>query len=150
MSRVGVVERVEIRRDQDGRSKGFGFVTFVDSESAQKAILDLGDTRFEDRTVHVDVFKPPRSTTEESLPQLQEVIESDESYSEKHHHHHHHKHHRHHHHHHKSKESSGHHRGTESKSEETRHKRSHHHHHRHHHRHHRRQYSDYSEYSEEK
>jgi RNA recognition motif-containing protein len=42
--------------DRDsGRSRGFGFVTFDDDESADKAVAALNGTELDGRTIKVDV-----------------------------------------------------------------------------------------------
>jgi len=39
----------------DGRSRGFGFVTFDDDEAADKAVAALNGTELDGRTIRVDV-----------------------------------------------------------------------------------------------
>lgn len=41
MEQVGEIDMVEILKDYNGRSKGRGFVTFVDAGSAQEGTLSL-------------------------------------------------------------------------------------------------------------
>ncbi len=57
-----VVEAVVINDRMSGRSKGFGFVTFKDEESATKA-LEMNEKEVEGRKIVVNVAKPrvPRS-----------------------------------------------------------------------------------------
>lgn len=52
-----VVEAVVINDRMSGRSKGFGFVTFKDEESANKA-LEMNGHEVEGRPIVVNVAKP--------------------------------------------------------------------------------------------
>ena len=53
------VEEVTLIKDKmSGRSKGFGFVTIADDESAKKAISDLNGKDFEGRELKISEAKP--------------------------------------------------------------------------------------------
>ncbi len=52
-----IVEAIIITDRDSGRSKGFGFVTFSNEESAQKA-LEMDGREVEGRTIVVNVAKP--------------------------------------------------------------------------------------------
>ena len=67
-SSYGDVERAEIVLERDtGRSQGFGFVTFADSEHAARAIEGLNDYFFEGRTLRVNHAHARRSPRDRSL-----------------------------------------------------------------------------------
>jgi RNA recognition motif-containing protein len=52
----GEVSEAVVISDRDtGRSRGFGFVTFEDDDSADKAIAALNGTELDGRTIRVDV-----------------------------------------------------------------------------------------------
>ena len=52
----GEVSEAVVISDRDtGRSRGFGFVTFDDDESADKALAALNGTELDGRTIKVDV-----------------------------------------------------------------------------------------------
>ena len=52
----GPVTSVRIITDRDtGRSRGFGFVTFADEDSAHKAVAALNESQLDGRTIRVDV-----------------------------------------------------------------------------------------------
>ena len=52
----GEVSEAVVISDRDtGRSRGFGFVTFDDDESADKAVSALNGTDLDGRTIKVDV-----------------------------------------------------------------------------------------------
>ncbi len=52
----GEIEEAIVVSDRDtGRSRGFGFVTFSDDESADKALAALNGTDLDGRTIKVDV-----------------------------------------------------------------------------------------------
>jgi len=52
----GDIEEAIVVSDRDtGRSRGFGFVTFKDDESADKALAALNGTDLDGRTIKVDV-----------------------------------------------------------------------------------------------
>lgn len=48
-----------------GRSKGFGFVTFVNKKDAQKAISELNNKEVQGRNISVKPAKPMEEKTEE-------------------------------------------------------------------------------------
>lgn len=50
-----ITEAIVITDRDSGRSRGFGFVTFADSESAEKAVAALNQTELDGRTIRVDV-----------------------------------------------------------------------------------------------
>ena len=50
-----ITEATVISDRHSGRSRGFGFVTFVDDESADKAIAELNGTELDGREIKVDV-----------------------------------------------------------------------------------------------
>ncbi|MCW8965096.1 MAG: RNA-binding protein [Candidatus Pacearchaeota archaeon] len=53
------VEEATVITDKfSGRSKGFGFVTIADDESAKKAISELNDKEVEGRKLKVNEAKP--------------------------------------------------------------------------------------------
>ncbi|NOZ02129.1 MAG: RNA-binding protein [Deltaproteobacteria bacterium] len=55
VSQYGEVEEVRIITDRDtGRSRGFGFVTFVDEESATKCKEEMDGAAIDGRNVRVD------------------------------------------------------------------------------------------------
>ncbi|MBI4232179.1 RNA-binding protein [Candidatus Peregrinibacteria bacterium] len=56
----GQVEEAIVIKDQMGRSKGFGFVTFVNAEDADKAIAALDGKELDGRNVVVNEAKPPK------------------------------------------------------------------------------------------
>jgi len=52
----GAISEAIVISDRDtGRSRGFGFVTFEDDESADKAVAALNGTELDGRTIKVDV-----------------------------------------------------------------------------------------------
>ena len=56
---VQVVEaKVIVDRFNDGRSKGFGFVTLDTEEMAQKCISELNGTEVDGRQIFVNVARP--------------------------------------------------------------------------------------------
>lgn len=61
-AQYGEVEEAIIIKDKfSGRSKGFGFVTFIIIEDAYKAIEALNDTEFRGRKIVVNEARPPRT-----------------------------------------------------------------------------------------
>ena len=57
--KFGQVESVTITKDKlSGKSKGFGFVTFKDDESANKAISEMNDKEVEGRNLKVNEARP--------------------------------------------------------------------------------------------
>jgi len=58
-SSYGEIEDATVIKDrQSNRSKGFGFVTFKDDESAKKAISELNDKEVEGRKLKINEAKP--------------------------------------------------------------------------------------------
>ncbi len=58
-SSYGEIEEATVISDKfSGRSKGFGFVTFKDEESAKKAISEMNDKEVEGRNLKVNEAKP--------------------------------------------------------------------------------------------
>ena len=55
-----VVEAKIITDKFSGRSKGFGFVTMKDDETAEKAIKELNGKKIEEREIVVNVARPMR------------------------------------------------------------------------------------------
>jgi len=56
---IGEVEEAVIVNDRDtGRSRGFGFVTYVNEEDAQKAVADLDGQELDGRDLVVNEAKP--------------------------------------------------------------------------------------------
>ena len=55
----GETEEATVIKDKfSGRSKGFGFVTFKEDESAKKAIAEMNDKEVEGRNLKVNEAKP--------------------------------------------------------------------------------------------
>jgi len=58
-SGYGDIEEATVIKDKfSGRSKGFGFVTFSDDESAKKAIAEMNEKDIEGRQLRVNEAKP--------------------------------------------------------------------------------------------
>lgn len=56
---IGEVESARIMTDRDtGRSRGFGFVTFVNEDDNQKAIDQLDGKDLDGRSINVSLAKP--------------------------------------------------------------------------------------------
>ncbi len=56
---IGEVERAMVAKDRDtNRSRGFGFVTFVDEANNQKAIEQLDGKELDGRTINVNEARP--------------------------------------------------------------------------------------------
>ncbi|KAK4765687.1 hypothetical protein SAY86_026777 [Trapa natans] len=67
-SKYGEVMEASVIRDNDnGRSKGYGFVTFVTSDDAIKASDDIDGKVLDGRVVFVDLAKPRRQFND-SMP----------------------------------------------------------------------------------
>lgn len=56
-----IVEAVVIKDKYSGRSKGFGFVTFADEESAQKAVSEMNEKEVQGRNLKVNEARPMSS-----------------------------------------------------------------------------------------
>lgn len=58
-SEFGDIEEAIVLKDKfSGRSKGFGFVTFVNDEDADKAIAEMNDKEADGRKLKVNEAKP--------------------------------------------------------------------------------------------
>ena len=56
---IGEVERAMVAKEREtGRSRGFGFVTFVDEANNQKAVDLLNGKELDGRTITVTVARP--------------------------------------------------------------------------------------------
>lgn len=56
---IGEVERATVAKDREtNRSRGFGFVTFVDEANNQKAIDELDGKELDGRTINVNEARP--------------------------------------------------------------------------------------------
>jgi RNA recognition motif-containing protein len=56
---IGEVERAKVATDRDtGRSRGFGFVTFVDEANNQKAVDELDGKELDGRAINVSLARP--------------------------------------------------------------------------------------------
>jgi len=57
----GEVTEAKVITDREtGRSRGFGFVTFADSASAQEALREMNGSQLDGRTLNVDVAQDRR------------------------------------------------------------------------------------------
>lgn len=54
----GDLEEVILIKDENGRSKGFGFVTFVNDEDSQKALAELNNFKIDGRPLFVNEARP--------------------------------------------------------------------------------------------
>ena len=60
-SQVGDVEEAKVITDREtGRSRGFGFVTFVDAECAKKAIEEFDGVELDGRAIAVKIANQRR------------------------------------------------------------------------------------------
>ena len=56
---IGEVERAKVATDREtGRSRGFGFVTFVNEDDNQKAVDQLDGKELDGRTINVSLARP--------------------------------------------------------------------------------------------
>ncbi len=61
-SQYGDIEEAVIIKDRfSGRSKGFGFVTFVNDDEADKAVAELHEKDFNGRNLVVNEARPQQS-----------------------------------------------------------------------------------------
>lgn len=63
-ARFGEITEAKVITDREtGRSRGFGFVTFVEAESAENAISEMDGAQLEGRTIKVNPAEDrPRSS----------------------------------------------------------------------------------------
>ncbi len=54
----GDLEEVVLVKDENGRSKGFGFITFTSEESASKALSELDGLEIDGRPIFVNEARP--------------------------------------------------------------------------------------------
>ena len=56
---IGEVERAMVAKEREtGRSRGFGFVTFVNDDDNQKAIDELNGKELDGRAINVSLARP--------------------------------------------------------------------------------------------
>lgn len=56
---IGEVERAKVATDREsGRSRGFGFVTYVNEEDNQKAVDQLDGKELDGRAINVSLARP--------------------------------------------------------------------------------------------
>ena len=78
-SPFGEIEEVIIIKDgETNRSKGFGFVTFLEEEDAKKAVSEMNDKEFNGRKITVNVAK---EREESSRPRFERKDSSEDEYS---------------------------------------------------------------------
>ncbi len=64
-SQYGEVEDAVVLKDKfSGRSKGFGFVTYINDEDADKAVAELDGSDFKGRKIVVNEARPPKPRNE--------------------------------------------------------------------------------------
>lgn len=64
-SQFGEIEEAVVISDKfSGRSRGFGFVTFVNDADADKAIAELHEKEYEGRNLIVNEARPPRENND--------------------------------------------------------------------------------------
>ena len=57
-AQIGDIEEVKIITDREtGRSKGFGFITFVEEDSAQKSVDELDGKELDGRSIKVSIAR---------------------------------------------------------------------------------------------
>lgn len=79
----GIVECVEIIRDEKGQSKGYGYIKYKDPEDAFLAIERLNETTFDNRIISVRLFLPNLPTNQQESEQP--ISKSDNPTPSKHH-----------------------------------------------------------------
>lgn len=97
---VGKIEHIEIARNEDGKSKQFGYITYETPEEAEAAIIKFHDTIFYDKVLNVERYRRRKKGDDfDKLNNYEHHRRSsfskrkDDENKRKHHHHHHHKHH---------------------------------------------------------
>ena len=68
--KFGDLDDIRIITDRDtGRSRGFGFVTFVEEEAAQRAIAEMDGSSLDGRNIKVnEAEEKPRRTNHQRSP----------------------------------------------------------------------------------
>ena len=72
-SPFGKITSIYLEKDQDGKSKGFGFVNFEDHESAVKAVEELNDKEINGQKIYVGRAQKKRERLEELKKQYEAV-----------------------------------------------------------------------------
>jgi RNA recognition motif-containing protein len=57
-SQYGELEEIILVRDENGRSKGFGFISYVNEEDAKKAIVELNGFQIDGRPLFINEARP--------------------------------------------------------------------------------------------
>lgn len=109
-SEVGTIEQITIPRHDDGRNKGFAYVTFSSPEEADAA-LRKDESTVDGKIIAVEFYRRPRPRFFQSRFRADPPDKPDRHHRHRHHHHRHHRrsdsdsspsekrhHHRHHHH----------------------------------------------------
>lgn len=74
-----IEDAVVIADRENGRSKGFGFVTFVDEASAQKAIAEMDGKDAEGRPLKVNAATPREDAPKEDAKETKSEDKPEES-----------------------------------------------------------------------
>jgi polyadenylate-binding protein len=67
----GAITSIYLEKDQDGKSKGFGFINFESHEQAVKAVNDLNDTDIDGQRIYVGRAQKKRERIEELKKQYE-------------------------------------------------------------------------------
>jgi len=72
----GEIEEAIVITDKfNGRSKGFGFVTFKDDEAGKKAVAEMHEKEIEGRKLNVSEAKPREDMPKDDSVSAQEPVE---------------------------------------------------------------------------
>ncbi|KAF7726425.1 Protein phosphatase PP2A regulatory subunit B [Apophysomyces ossiformis] len=72
-TQYGPITSAVIQKDEEGKSKGFGFVNFEKSEDARKAVEDLHDKEFKGKTLFVSRAQKKSEREEELRKQYEQA-----------------------------------------------------------------------------
>ena len=81
-SSFGEIEDIAVIKDRDtNRSKGFGFVTFVEDADAEKAVEEMNEKEFEGRKITVNVAKEREEGHSRDRPRFERRDEPSDEYA---------------------------------------------------------------------